>query len=501
MRFLSLIIFLLTMVQSSFAQIKNKYSISFDNAEHHEARVVARFSSLQSGPVSLRMSRTSPGAYALQEFSKNVYNVKITDSKGKEVKVTRPNLHQWDVTGHDGTVLVYYNVFGDRGDGTYNQIDETHAIINAPATFMYIPSLKDRPVEVNYLSRVDLGWKLATQLKLESGTTYSAPNLQLFMDSPVMLSGHVIKKQEVGSGASAFTLQMALQHQGTDQDAIVFFEKIKKIVEEERKVFGDYPVFDNGNYTFLACFMPQVSNDGVEHRNSSVITNSKGLADGDEVANIGTFAREFFQAWNLERIRPLSLEPFDFEKANISDDLWFAEGITDYYTQLFLCRTGVITEDAYIQSLSEVYNKVWNSPALQYYNPKDMSRRAPFIDDSKFVDRVNTKNTYISYSDYGNALGLALDLSLRNEKNDLNLDGFMTLFWTKYGKSEIPYTSDNLFITLREYAGPSFADNFFSKYINGSEVPDFKKILAGVALYLKSDGADIGADYQQQNIW
>ncbi|WP_103070938.1 M61 family metallopeptidase [Aquimarina sediminis] len=487
MRYFSLIILLFFTIQSGFTQIKNKYSISFDNAEHHEANVTATFTNLERGTVSLKMSRTSPGRYALHEFAKNVYNVRITDSKGKDVTVTRPTLHQWDVTGHDGTINVYYTVFGDRGDGTYSQIDETHALINNPATFMYISSLKDRPIEILYVTRGDLGWKTATQLIPQGGNSFKAPNLQYFMDSPALLSNHVVKEYKVGSGDKEYKIKMALQHNGTDQEASAFFDQVKKIVDEEKKVFGDYPSFENNEYTFLACFMPQVSRDGMEHRNSTVITNPRSIADGGMRDNIGTFAHEFFHAWNVERIRPLSLEPFDFDKANLSDELWFAEGITSYYTTLSLCRAGIISQEEYIANLTRTYNEVWNSPALQYYNPREMSRQAPFVDAATSVDPVNRGNTYISYYSYGNMLGLALDLSLRGEKDDLNLDDFMKLFWTKYGKTEIPYTMDNLFITLREYAGSSFADNFFSKYINDSEVPDFKKLFGNMAIYLKSE--------------
>ncbi|PKV50730.1 putative metalloprotease with PDZ domain [Aquimarina sp. MAR_2010_214] len=487
MRYFSLIILLFLTIQSGFTQIRNKYSISFDNAEHHEANVTATFTSLQSGTVSLKMSRTSPGRYALHEFAKNVYNVKITDSKGKNVTVTRPNLHQWDVTGHDGTIHVYYTLFADRGDGTYSQIDETHALINNPATFMYVSSLKERPIEVLYVTREDLGWKIATQLTPQGSNSFLAPNLHFFMDSPALLSNHVVKEYKVGSGDKEYLIKMALQHNGTDQEANVFFDQVKKIVEEEKKVFGDYPSFENNEYTFLACFMPQVSRDGMEHRNSTVITNPKSIANGGMKDNISTFAHEFFHAWNVERIRPLALEPFDFDKANLCDELWFAEGVTSYYTNLSLCRSGIISQEEYITRLTKTYNEVWNSPALKYYNPREMSRKAPFVDAATTVDPVHRGNTYVSYYSYGNMLGLAMDLALRDEKNDLNLDDFMKLFWTKYGKTEIPYTTDNLFITLREYAGTSFADKFFSKYINGSEVPDFKKLLGSVAIYLKSE--------------
>ncbi|MHA7059439.1 M61 family metallopeptidase [Aquimarina sp. M1] len=490
-----ILFFSIFIVTSGYAQVRNEYQISFENAVHHEAKITAVFSNLQSGTISLRMSRTSPGRYALHEFAKNVYDVKITDSKGKDVTVTRPNPHQWDVSGHDGTLQVSYTLFADQGDGTYSQIDETHAHLNMPATFMYIPTLKDRPVQVTYLVREDRKWDVATQLIPLGGNKFLAPNLQYFMDSPAEISNHILKEFTVESGGTEYIIKLALHHEGTEEEADQYFEQIKEIVAQEKAVFGDYPNFDYGEYTFLACYMPNVSGDGMEHRNSTVLTSTRSLADGGMEKNIGTVSHEFFHAWNVERIRPISLEPFDFEEANMSGELWFAEGFTSYYTNLILCRAGIITPDEYIAGLSTTYNYVWNSPALQYFNPIEMSYQAPFVDAATSVDPTNKGNTFISYYSYGSMLALALDLSLRDE-DDLNLDDYLKLVWTKYGKTEIPYTIENLFFTLREYAGESFADDFFENYIFDSQIPDFKKLLGSVAIYPKTDSkkAYLGVD-------
>ena len=116
------------------AQTVTKYEISFENAVHHEADISVTYTNLENKVLEVRMSRTSPGRYALHEFAKNVYGVKATDSEGNELEVTRPNPHQWNVSGHDGTVKFEYTLFANRGDGTYSQVDETHAHLNIPAT-------------------------------------------------------------------------------------------------------------------------------------------------------------------------------------------------------------------------------------------------------------------------------------------------------------------------------------------------------------------------------
>ena len=181
-------LFFLTVNSILFAQISSTYTISFENAVHHEAFVEATFSNLKADAITFRMSRTSPGRYALHEFIKNIYGVKVTDSKGNILDATRPDPYSWHVKGHDGTIKVSYILFANRGDGTYSQIDETHAHLNIPATFIYVPSLENDGIEVTFNTREDLNWKVATQLKPLNGNTYCAPNLQYFMDSPTEMS-------------------------------------------------------------------------------------------------------------------------------------------------------------------------------------------------------------------------------------------------------------------------------------------------------------------------
>ncbi len=463
----------------------NTYEISFENAVHHEAKVKATFPEIDTNVLRVRMSRTSPGRYALHEFAKNVYQVKATDGKGKRLKITRPSPYEWNITGHDGTVHLSYTLFANRGGGTYAQIDETHAHLNIPATFMYAPSLSERKAQVDFKLREDLNWKVATQLPLVTGTTYSAPNLSYFMDSPTELSNYQLREFQVGPKDKTQTIQLALHHNGSEQETDEYFEKVKKVVLTEREVYGELPVFDYGKYTFLACYIPNASGDGMEHRNSTILTSTRSLADGGMERNIGTVSHEFFHAWNVERIRPKSLKPFDFEEANMSGELWFAEGFTSYYTNLILCRAGIISPEKYVEGLTGTFNYVWNSPARQFFNPIEMSFQAPFVDAATSVDPVNRENTFISYYSYGSVLGLALDLSLREK--GLNLDDYMKLVWKTYGKNEVPYTVDGLHKTLSEFAGKSFGDNFFNNYIYKSGMPNYKDLLTSVGVVLQQN--------------
>ena len=214
-----------------FAQT-NSYSISFENAVHHEASVTANFPDIKTDTLEIRMSRTSPGRYAVHEFAKNVYDFKATDGNGNPLNVYRKDPYSWFVLDHKGIVNITYTLFANHGDGTYAQVDETHAHLNIPATFMYAPALSNRKIEIDFRVRDDLGWKIATQLPLVSGTTYSAPNLYYFMDSPTEISNFGLREFMVDDQ----NVRLALHHNGTEEELDTYFEKVKKVVLEQQKV-------------------------------------------------------------------------------------------------------------------------------------------------------------------------------------------------------------------------------------------------------------------------
>lgn len=137
-------------VQSAPQRPEVLYEISFPNAAHHEANVSVTYKGLPARPLELRMSRSSPGRYALHEFAKNVYDVKAFDGAGKALEISRPNEHQWNVYSHRGEVKVTYTLYADRADGTYSGIDRTHAHLNMPATFMFARNTFDRPIRIRF---------------------------------------------------------------------------------------------------------------------------------------------------------------------------------------------------------------------------------------------------------------------------------------------------------------------------------------------------------------
>lgn len=465
------------------AQAPVRYEISFPNAVHHEAQVTAVFSDLNPGTLELRMSRTSPGRYALHEFAKNVYDVRITGVGGRAVEVERPNLHQWNVSDHGGEVRVAYTLYGDHADGTYTGIDPTHGHLSMPATFLWARGLRARPIELTVRVPEGSGWRVATQLApTDDPFRFTAPDLDYFMDSPTEVSDFWEDSWQVQGPDGPETIRIALHHTGTDAQAEAYARGARKIVQAEMRVFGTFPRYDHGTYTFLACYLPWADGDGMEHRNSTVLTSTGSLENGPE-RRLGTVAHEYFHSWNMERIRSAELEPFDFEHADMSRELWFGEGFTSYYTDLSLWRAGIRDDAAFAASIGRAANAVVNARGRRYRSPVEMSMMAPFVDAAVSVDETNFANTFLSYYTWGEGIGLGLDLTLRTRFPAKTLDDLMREMWRTHGSPEIPYRVEDVEAALARVTGDAdFARDFFDRYVRGREVVDYAALLSAAGI-------------------
>ena len=459
------------------------YDVSFDNAVHHEARITVTYRDVGTAPVRFQMSRSSPGRYAIHEFAKNVYSVSAADGQGRPLTIERTDPYGWTVPGHDGTVVFSYTLFADRSDGTYAQIDATHAHLNMPATLAWATGFDDRPVTVAFKPYAD-SWKIATQLQPgDQPSTFAAPNLQYLMDSPVELSDHMVREWTVDDAGVPRTIRLAVHHAGTEAEMDVFAERAKRVVDAQIAVFGDVPDYDFGTYTFIADYLPYVNGDGMEHRNSTIINTNRSFKEAD-FSQIGTLSHEFFHSWNVERIRPAELEPFDFTRANATPSLWFAEGFTNYYGPLTIRRAGVSTVDRFLTEIGGQLNGVWNASGRRYGSPQEMSLRAPFVDAATAIDPVND-NIFVSYYPYGAVIALGLDLTLRQRFPGVTLDDLMRRMWQTHGITERAYRPEDLEAALAQVTGDAaFARAFFATTIEGSDLPDFAPLLAqaGVAM-------------------
>ncbi len=477
-------------VSVAFAQEAPKaifYAVSFPNAVHHEAEIVMTIPKAPPREFTVRMSRSSAGRYATHEFGKNIYNVTATEVGGAAIPLKQIEGDVYQVGGdHPETVVIHYTLFANWTDGTYASIDASHAHLNMPAAFMWVPGQEKRPVKFEFNDIDKYGWKVATQLKNEGANVYSAPDLQYMMDSPTELSNFKETSWTVANTGGK-TEKINLTVHSDDAQSVIdnFGKQVQKMVLEEKAVFGELPAYDYGEYTFLDDDYPTTSGDGMEHRNSTCIVLPIVKVEGNEIQMLSVFSHEYFHSWNVKRIRPKSLEPFNFEHANMSGELWFAEGFTQYYGEMLLVRSGFHTVDEYTRTLGGLVNAVLNTPGAAKYTPVQSSNHSVFADAGVSIDPNNDNNIFTSYYLYGGATALALDLRLRSEFN-LTLDDYMKTVWLDRGKVMKPYTIPDLQSDLAKVTkNPKFAADFFNKYIYGVDKNNYEALLAKAGLLLR----------------
>jgi predicted metalloprotease with PDZ domain len=479
------------------------YRLTIPSPAERWLQVDATFTGVE-GPLSVHLSRSSPGRYALHDFGANVFGLAAAAGDGRPLAVTMITPNRWEVAEHDGTVRVTYRVYGDRLDGTFLAVDRTHAHVNMPATLVWSPAFELQPATVTVVPPVGTRWRVATQLLPTSDPlVFEAPNLQFLMDSPLEASAFEWRTFQPqlapGVAGPAPTMAVAVHHTGSSRDVDAFADDLRAIVREEGAVFREYPAYEGGRYTFLADYLPWAIGDGMEHRDSTVLTSSTALAEQMR-GHAAAAAHEFFHSWNVERIRPRGLEPFDFDDVNTSGELWLAEGVTSYYEALVMRRAGLSSMDAFLDDMGQDVNEVITTPAHAYRTVADMSRLAPLVDGIRLLDRTNLDNTFVSYYTYGAALGLAFDLAIREKTGGArSLDDFMRAMWIAHGRPggarpgyvDHPYSAQDVRAILGQVTGDSaLAGHLVDEYVDGRSVPDYAALLepAGILVRKRSPG-------------
>lgn len=482
-------------VASAHAQTIS-YHVSVPSPEQGWMRVELQLDEMPPVPLELNLSRYSPGRYAEHAFARHVSNVEARDASGATLALEHPSNSTWVIRRHGPAVRIQYTVTHTQLDGTYVAIDATHAHINMPAALMWVRGLDRTPVSVRVTLPQGQAWRVATQLfPGDEPLAFTAPNLQYLMDSPIEMSAFESRSFQVGDGGNV-SVTLVVHHGGTNQELDGLASDVRRIVRAAADVFGEWPAFDTGRYTFLADYMPSATPDGMEHRNSAVLTVPGSIRSHRDDLLDG-FAHEFFHAWNVERIRPRSLEPFAFNRPNRSGELWLAEGFTEYYGPLSLTRAGLHDISWLAVRLGALVADVEGSAARRSRSLEAMSRMATDIDGAEPA-RVAAAGPFVSYYSWGAVVALALDLELRARTNgQASLDDVMRQLWTRFGRLDAPaagivarpYVFEDVRRAIADVSGdPGFARRFLARYVRGSDVPDLRPLLMRVGLAWRTVG-------------
>ena len=460
--------------------------------------------------TELKMAVWTPGSYLIREYARHIQDFAAKDSGGNALTWQKTNKNTWQVdTKGSREMVVTYRVYSNELTVRTNELNDEHGFWNNAATLMYIKDQIKSPSSVTVKPFGD--WKVATGLPKVDGqtNTFRAENFDVLYDSPFEVSNF----KEIAFNVEGKPHRMIFNGEG-NYDMAKCAADAAKIVEEAYKIFGELPYND---YTFIVNLR---GGGGLEHLNSTALqVNRFGFKPESKYKNfLGLVAHEYFHAFNVKRIRPDALGPFDYENENYTKLLWVAEGGTEYYSGLLLRRAGLITEKEFLSGKAGAVKSLQERPGRFETSLEDASFDSWI---KQYRPDENAVNNQISYYDKGEIVNMMLDISIRSASGGVKSeDDVLRYLYTEFYKKGRNYTPEDFQKTAEMMAGKGMND-FFLKYVRGTADIDYAGIIKGIGLqldtkesstgkaYIGSDSADgsvtirsipaIGADLAEEN--
>jgi predicted metalloprotease with PDZ domain len=473
MKKIVLALFLLPSILFQAANIS--YEVSMPEPHTHYYNVKMSVTDYEKDYFDVQMPVWSPGSYLVREFAKGVEDVKATFNK-KLLKAEKINKNTWRVYAEKGNnIVINYKVYAFELSVRTSFVDASHGYFNGTSMFMFIDELRNTPHNLTIIPFKD--WKKVStslpKLKSGKGFQYQAPDYDILVDSPVEIGNQV-----TFDFTSAGVLHHVAMYGKGNYDIETLKVDMAKITQACTDVFGVNP---NKEYTFIIHNLTRGSG-GLEHLSSTTLeVNRWTYSEGSAYQGfLSLVAHEYFHLWNVKRVRPIELGPFDYNNENYTSLLWVMEGFTSYYDELLLYRAGVYDEETIMRKFTGSINNIENQPGNKV-QPVAHSSFDAWI--KAYRPNENSYNTTISYYSKGSVVANMLDLMIiNNTKGEKNLDNVMQYLYNEYyKKQDRGFTPDEMKGALETVSGLKM-DDFFKKYINGTETFDYKTLFGYVGL-------------------
>jgi predicted metalloprotease with PDZ domain len=412
-------------------------------------------------PSRLVIPNWAPGAYRLMDSWQNIRDVGAVTAAGDPLPVRQDSPISWVIDPHGAARITVRYSAGLRDADQWRRpnnrwfLRSTSGVVDGPRTFMYLDGWKQAPARVTF--QMPRGWRVATGLvpTRSDSTIFQAPSYDVLIDSPALLGNFLTY-----SFSAAGTPHRAVVGLGGDraQAPGVFVDMLRRISTTAIGIFGTAPYKD---YTFI---FVGGRGGGLEHLNSTTIgVTTETLARNPRGAETVS-AHEFFHAWNVKRIRPVELGPFDYEHEVRTVNLWWSEGVTDYYADVILARAGLDSPADFASGLATSIGNHRSNPARLLISPE---RSSWTVWDSPAVNNSQVLSYYLQ----GELLGFLLDLAIRDSTdNAKSLDDVMRYLLAHYA-GDHGFTRDELVAAVRSATGRNFAE-LWRLYVSGAtEIP------------------------------
>jgi predicted metalloprotease with PDZ domain len=461
-----------------------RYTLSMPLPQSHYFEVKMELGGFGADYTDLKMPVWAPGSYLVREFSKNVEGFEARTAAGQALAVEKLNKNTWRVKHpKQGSFRVSYRVYAFELSVRTSFIDADHGYLNGSSVFMYPADNKMLPSTV--VVQPAAGWsQVSTALRPGAGKfTYKAASYDELADSPMEIGNHKVLEFT----ANGTPHQVAMYGQYTADDAKIVAD-MKRVVEEAHRVVGQNPL---DHYLFIVHNLER-GGGGLEHLYSTTLEVGRTTysTDAGNKSFLGLTAHEYFHLWNVKRIRPVALGPFNYDQENYTHMLWVSEGMTEYYSKQILARAGILTQAEYLGKLGNTITEVENTPGNRVQSAAESSFDAWI---KSYRPNENSNNTQISYYPKGDLIGTWLDLNIVQATNGKkHLDDVMRLLYdTYYVKAKRGFTDKEYQDAVATVAGRRF-DSFFQNSVYDTQPIDFATALGYAGLTLTSTPATQG---------
>ncbi len=457
------------------------YTVTFPEAQAHYADIEMNISGLKQTILDLKMPVWTPGSYLVREYAKNVESFSVeANGKALDYKKTRKNI--WQIpTVNISALKIKYRVYAFELSVRTSYIDVNHAFLSTSGVFMYPDGMLHQPSTIHIVPYK--GWsKVSTSLEMVNGDPFTvhSPDYDILFDSPIEVGNQDVFGFDVGG----VKYEVAMCG-GGNYDKERLSKDIPKIVEHEAAIYGENP---NKHYVFIV-HNTSKGGGGLEHLSSTVLGAARDGYNTDKGYQgfLSLVAHEHFHLWNVKRLRPLALGPFDYDNENYTTDLWIAEGFTAYYQDIIVRRTNLYPPDNYLGFLAADINYVANQPGNKVQTLAEASYDAWI---KYYRPNENSVNTNISYYNKGSIMALMFDLEIINDtKGRYSLDDVMKYMYDTYYKTEKRgYTDLEFKQGLEKFSGKNL-DEFYKNYIYGLADIDYDKYLGYAGYHLTDEFA------------
>lgn len=453
-----------------------QYTVSMPLPSSHYFHVELHAQGWNMDTVNFKMPQWMPGYYQIMNYSEALENFSAKDSKGKELRVDKLNKNSWQIiAGKNKAFNLAYDIKTTRKFVATSYLDSSHGYIVPVGIFLYVDGHINTPVSVKVIAGKEWN-KIATGLEPVAGkqNEFTAPDFDILYDCPILVGN----LEEFPSFYISGIEHRFIAYNPGKFDRAKFIDNLKKVVEASIAVIGDIPY---KQYTFIGI---GPGRGGIEHLNNTTVSfDGKGLDTKAGMNRILNFlAHEYFHHYNVKRIRPFELGPFDYDKGSKTNLLWVSEGLSVYYEYMMVKRAGLADEQTLFSNFEGNINAHENNPGRFHQSLVQASYKT--WKDGPFGNQGADAQRSISYYDKGPVAGLLLDLQIRHStQNKRSLDDVMQLLYRQYYKKENRGFTDAEFQHACEKISDTSLNDFF-EYVYTTKELDYNKYLFYAGLKL-----------------